>query len=131
MTTLFVSQKLQISVQKFQKIDVQKHSIVNSFFTSFIFETTCEFVEKSIVIYSFFFAKIIDFFCNIKKFCNKYENIFAIRFIQLFKFLDCDTRNHVEMHEKCIRNRKNCKNFRKIDREYSNSNYSHSHKNEN
>ena len=79
-----------------------------------------------------FFAEIIDFFYNIKKFCNKYECIFAIRFIQKFAFLDYDIRNHVRVCEKYIkfvyRNRKSCKDFREINREYSNSDCSHSRK---
>ena len=56
-TILSVSQELQIFAQKFQKIDVQKHSTVNSFFTSFTSKTICEFVEKSVVTCSFFSQK--------------------------------------------------------------------------
>ena len=67
-TTLFASQKLQISVQKFQKIDVQKHSVVNSFFTSSTSEATCEFVEKSTVTYSSFSQKSSTFFATSRNF---------------------------------------------------------------
>ena len=56
-TTLLASQELQISAQKSQKIDVQKHSAVNSSFTNFTSETIREFVEKSAVTCSSFSQK--------------------------------------------------------------------------
>ena len=77
--------------------------------------------------------KCDDFVCfaKIANFCSKkYENNFANRFVEIFEFFDYDIRNHVRVCEKYIkfdyRNRKNCKNFRKIDCKYSNSNCSHS-----
>ena len=56
-TTLLASQELQTSAQKSQKIDVQKHSAVNSSLTSSTSETICEFVEKSAVTCSSFSQK--------------------------------------------------------------------------
>ena len=56
-TTLLASQELQTSVQKSQKIDVQKHSAVSSSLTSSTSETICEFVEKSAVTCSSFSQK--------------------------------------------------------------------------
>ena len=92
--------------------------------------------HKKVINYMLVFdAKIINSLCNIKKFCNKYECIFATRFIQKFASLDYDIRNHIKRRWNYLRfdyrNRKSCWNFRKIDREYSSSNRSHSHKNEN
>ena len=58
-----------------------------------------------------FFAKIVKFFCNIKKICNKYENIFAICFVEKFEFFDYEINNFVKTREKyfCVRNCKRCK----------------------
>ena len=49
-TTLFVSQELQISAQKFQKIDVQKSSVINSSLSASTIISTCKIAKKSTII---------------------------------------------------------------------------------
>ena len=50
---LSASQELQISAQKFQKIDVQKRSIVNSLLSIDTVKSTCETKKKSTIVCSF------------------------------------------------------------------------------
>ena len=81
-------------------------------------------------------TRIICFICEIAKFDIRfYINIQIDRFTRTFESFDYDIRYHVRICENYIKfvykDRKNCKNFRKIDREYSNSNCLHSRKNEN
>ena len=58
-TILFVSQKLHISIQKFQNIDNLKHSIVCLFFSNDTVNSTCEIAKKFAIILSTINTKFI------------------------------------------------------------------------
>ena len=59
-TILFASQKLQIRVQKSQKIDVQKSSVINSSFSTITINSTCKVTKKSTIISIAKASKIIS-----------------------------------------------------------------------
>ena len=79
-TTLFASQKLQTSDQK---IDNQKHSIVNSFLLIDTVKSTCKVAEKSAT------ASIAKF----SKFISKKRAEFRIRTVDLFASLKASRLN--------------------------------------
>ena len=85
MTILFASQKLQISIQKFQKIDVQKRSIVNSFFSIDTIHLIYETMKKSII--ELFLFALFDIFNSIRFHQNSKKKRFnqIVIFVQHFQ----------------------------------------------
>ena len=100
----FVSLTIQLK-QLFESFTFSKKNYFFQMFISHEFNIQINIrIRKEIHTFMFaFFAEIINFFCNIKKFCNKYESIFAICFVERFEIFDCNIQNFVKTREEYMR----------------------------
>ena len=101
-TILFILQKSQFFVKKFQKIVIQKFSIIKFFFSIITINSTCK-IEKKINRYKVIrFIWIANFYCNIKtkiRICHDFWNDY---FIEKIAFFNHCIKNCIKIDKKQI-----------------------------